>query len=103
MAKPQKSKQPEIAAKPQTAAEAISMTLEEAKAFRASLYRPQPKIMSDIQKREAFRIFWTSQKSKYGKSKSLEKALWLHLRAIGMDTPDKFVSGLEHFGLKKVK
>jgi hypothetical protein len=38
------------------------MSLEEAKAYRASLYKPTPKILNEEQKREAFRIFWTSNK-----------------------------------------
>jgi hypothetical protein len=79
------------------------MTLEEARAFRAALYRPQPKPLNEVQKREAFRIFWASNKSKYGKGKSLEKAIWLHLKSIGMDSPEKFHDGLGNFGLKKVK
>lgn len=79
------------------------MTLEQARVYRASLYKPVPKPLNESQKREAFRIFWTSNKSKYGKAKSLEKALWLHLKAIKMDTPEQFVQGLDNFGLKKVK
>ena len=79
------------------------MTLEEAKDFRASLYKPQPKKMTEAQKREAFRVFWASNKSKYGKSKSLEKAIWLHLKSIDMDSPENFSDGLKNFGLKKVK
>ena len=81
----------------------MEMSLEESKAFRASLYKPQPKALSENQKREAFRIFWASQKAHYGKAKSLEHSLWLHLSTIKMNTPDKFVDGLAHFGLKKVK
>ena len=79
------------------------MTLEESKAYRASLYKAPKKILSPEQKREAFRIFWVSQKSKYSKSKNLEKALWMHLKTIGMDSPEKFADGLANFGLKKVK
>ena len=79
------------------------MTLEEAKAYRSSLYKPAPRILTEAQKREAFRIFWASNKSKYGKSKSLEKALWLHLKSINMDAPEQFAQGLDNFGLKKVK
>lgn len=79
------------------------MSLEEARAFRASLYKPVPRPLSDSQKREAFRIFWASNKSKYGKAKTLEKALWLHLTTIGMNSPEKFADGLANFGLKKVK
>lgn len=81
----------------------IQMTLEEAKAYRASLYKPIPKPLNEAQKREAFRIFWVSNKSKYGRSKSLERALWLHLKTIGMNSPENFAEGLANFGLKKVK
>lgn len=79
------------------------MSLEEAKAFRASLYKPQPKPLNEVQKREAFRIFWTSNKAKYGRGRSLEKALWLHLKTIGMNSPEKFAEGLDNFGLKRIK
>ena len=79
------------------------MSLEEAKAWRASLYKPVPRVLSEDQKREAFRVFWASNKAKYGKSKSIEKSIWLHLKAIKMDSPEQFAQGLENFGLKKVK
>ena len=83
--------------------EQIEMTLEEAKAYRASLYKPQPKVLNEVQKREAFRIWWISQKRKYGKSRNIEKALWLHLKSIEMDSPENFEKGIFNFGLKKVK
>lgn len=83
--------------------EAMEMSLEEAKAYRASLYKPQPKVLTEEQKRESFRVFWASNKSKYGRSKSVEKALWLHLKTIKMDSPEQFAQGLDNFGLKKVK
>jgi hypothetical protein len=102
MAKPQKTKS-EMESKPQTAAQAISMSLEEAKAYRASLYKPQVKVLTEAQRREAFRIFWAGNKKKYGSSKYLEHALWMHLKAIGMDSPEQFHEGLFNFGLKKVK
>ena len=79
------------------------MSLEEAKAFRASLYKPQPKPLNESQKREAFRVFWASNKKKYGKAKTLEQALWLHLKSIDMTSPEQFSEGLANFGLKKVK
>lgn len=93
MAKEKKSKQ----------SEEPGMSLEEARQFRASLYKPQAKVLNEAQKREAFRIFWASNKSKYGESKALEKALWLHLKTIGMNSPEQFSKGLDNFGLKKVK
>lgn len=79
----------------------IEMTLEQSRAYRASLYKPVPKVLSEEQKREAFRIFWASQKAKYGKSKQLEKVLWLHLKTIGCDDPNNFEKGIFHFGLIK--
>lgn len=104
MAKDKKPKQFEQAEqkemKPQKSQ--IEMTLEQSKAYRASLHKPVPKPLTDEQKREAFRVFWASNKKKYGKSKTLEKALWLHLKSIGMDSPEQFHDGLFNFGLKKV-
>lgn len=80
------------------------MTLEQSKAYRAALYVAPPKRWSEEEKREAFRVFWASNKSKYGKAKgAIEKVLWLHLKTIKMDTPDSFSQGLANFGLKKVK
>lgn len=83
--------------------EAVEMSLEEARAYRASLHKPVPQALNEAQKREAFRVFWVSNKAKYGRSKSLEKAIWLHLKSIGMSNPDQFAQGLQNFGLKKVK
>ena len=39
------------------------MSLEEAKAYRASLYKEQPVKLSDQEKREKFRIYWAENKS----------------------------------------
>lgn len=78
------------------------MTLEQAKAYRASLYVPAAKKLSDEDKREEFRIFWAKEKAKYGRTKELEGALWMHLKAIGKTDPAEFIQGIEHFGLKKL-
>ena len=79
------------------------MSLADAKAWRASLYRPAAnKALSEKEKREAFRLFWAQEKYKYGKSKDLEGILWLHLKASKLDEPAKFSEGLQHFGLKKI-
>lgn len=79
------------------------MTLEEAKAYRASLYKPIVATLSDQEKRESFRIYWAQEKYNYGKTKELEEVIWLHLKAMKMDEPEQFEKGIEHFGLKKVK
>ena len=83
--------------------ESQEMSLEEARAYRASLHKPVARPLNEPQKREAFRVFWASNRSKYGRPKSLEKALWLHLKTIDMDSPEQFAAGLANFGLKKVK
>ena len=81
---------------------APEMTLEEARAYRASLYKPEEVQLSDDQKREEFRKFWAQEKYNYGKSKDLEPILWAHLKAIGMDKSENFEKGLLHFGLVKI-
>jgi len=78
------------------------MTLEEAKAYRASLHKPQEKTLSDQEKRELFRLFWAKSRRKYGKSRELEQILWIHMKATGFDVPEKFEAGIDHFGLKKI-
>lgn len=79
------------------------MTAEEAKAFRATLYKPVEAKLSDAQKRESFRVFWTKNRKKYGKTKELESIIWVHLKSMKMDEPEQFESGIAHFGLKKIK
>lgn len=78
------------------------MTLEEAKAFRSSLYKPENLTLSEQQKREQFRIFWAENRNQYGRPKSLENVLWIHLKSAKFDDPKNFEEGLRHFGLKKV-
>lgn len=79
------------------------MTLEEAKAFRASMYKEPKKEMTEKEKRMQFKLFWAKEKTKYKKSRSLEEILWLHLKATKQDEPEHFEDGLRHFGLKKSK
>lgn len=79
------------------------MTAEEAKAFRASLAKPEARQLTEKEKREQFRVFWAKSKRKYGKDKDLEEIIWLHLKSSKMDEPEKFEDGLKHFGLKKIK
>ena len=79
------------------------MTADEARAFRASLHKPEVLVLTEREKREQFRIFWAQSKRKYGKAKDLEEILWLHLKSSKMDEPEKFEDGLKHFGLKKIK
>jgi hypothetical protein len=79
------------------------MTVEEAKAFRASLYVAPKAVPTEQQKREQFRLFWAKAKKKYRtRTKGLEKILWLHLQATKNDEPENFEKGLQHFGLKKI-
>jgi hypothetical protein len=79
------------------------MSIEEARAIRASLHKPAQPALTDEDKRDQFRVFWAQEKYKYGKSKDLEEILWLHLKAMKMDGPEKFEDGLAHFGLKKIR
>lgn len=79
------------------------MSLEEAKAYRASLYKPVARILSEEERREQFKLFWAVSRRKYNKSKKeLENVLWVHLKATGNDESEKFEDGLNHFGLKKI-
>lgn len=86
----------------ETEQDSQSMTMEEAKAYRASLWKPQETVLSEQEKREKFRLFWAQSRRKYGKSKELEQILWIHFKATGFDVPEKFEAGIAHFGLKKI-
>jgi hypothetical protein len=79
------------------------MTLEEAKAYRASLYKPTEPVLQEHEKREKFRLFWAQNRTKYGKDRDLEDVLWIHLKSAKLDDPNKFEEGLQHFGLKKIR
>lgn len=81
---------------------AEEMSAAEARKLRAAQHKPAKRSLSDEEKKEAFRLFWAQQKYKYGKSKNLEEILWLHLKAVKMDEPEKFEDGIAHFGLKKL-
>lgn len=82
---------------------AKEMSLAEAKAYRAKLYKPEAVVLSEQEKREAFRIYWAQEKSQYGQPKNLEEVLWLHLKSSKQDQPSQFEAGIAHFGLKKIK
>lgn len=82
--------------------EGQEMTLEESKAYRASLYKPVVKKLSEAEKREKFRLFWAQSRKKYGKPRELESILWIHLKVTKQDEPEQFEAGLQHFGLKKL-
>lgn len=79
------------------------MSLEEAKAYRASLFIPQAVKLSESEKRNSFKLFWAQNRKKFGKKKELEPILWIHLKATGNDQPDKFEDGMAHFGLKRIR
>ena len=81
---------------------APGMSLEEAKAFRAGLAKSTSKPLSLKQKRDAFKVYWTQNKKKYGMTGKLEHVLWLHLVATKNDSPESFEAGLANFGIKRV-
>jgi hypothetical protein len=83
--------------------EKTEMTLEEAKAYRASLHKAQPVELDDAAKREQFRLFWAQNKHKYGRGKDLEQILWVHIKSAKLDKPEQFEAGIAHFGLKKIR
>lgn len=89
-------------AKKESKPQNLEMTLEEARAFRASLHKIVVKPLGQKEKRDAFKIFWAQNKRKYGMTNKLEEVLWLHLVATNNDSPEKFEDGLKNFGIKKV-
>lgn len=82
---------------------AEGMSVAEAREYRASQYKASKPELTEQEKREAFRVYWAQEKSKYGKSKDLEPVLWLHLKSMKMDAPEQFENGIKHFGLTKVR
>lgn len=82
--------------------DAPDMSIEEAKAYRASLAKPAVVKLTEQQRRDAFRVFWAKEKYAYGQPKKLEEIIWLHLKSLKMDDPSKFEDGIKNFGLKKI-
>ena len=83
--------------------ENVQERISAARAARLAAYKPQPEEQSEQERRQAFQVFWASNRSSYGKERDMEQLLWLHLKAIKHDTQDKFEAGIENFGLKKLK
>lgn len=79
------------------------MSLQDARAYRASLYKEKAKELAEHEKREMFRLHWAENKYKYGKAKDLEEILWVHLKAAKLNDPENFEKGIAHFGLKKIR
>lgn len=51
--------------------------------------------------RESFRLWWASNRRRYGRPRELEAVLWEHLVASGHDREQDFDRGLKHFGLEE--
>ena len=83
-------------------AEVLQMSLEEARAYRLKAHQAKKPSLTETQTKEEFRKFWATEKKSYGKPKELEDILWIHAKAMKMDTPEQFSKSIEHFGLKKL-
>lgn len=60
----------------------------------------QSEEVKEIDQREEFRKYFVQLKTKLQLDPSLEKILWLHLKAIKHDKVEDFETGIKHFGLK---
>ena len=85
-----------------TTAEVLQDNLAIARARRLAAHQAKKPSLTDTQAREEFRKFWTAAKKEYGRPKEIEEALYIYLKHIGYNTPDKFAAGLKLFGLKKL-
>jgi hypothetical protein len=59
-----------------------------------------PKILDEEVVREEFRKFFIKAKRKLGLENKMEEIIWLHLKAIKHDKPEKFEDGIANFGYK---
>lgn len=50
--------------------------------------------------REEFRKYFVGLKRKLNLAPEIEQVIWLHLKAVGMATKEKFNEGVTHFGYK---
>ena len=80
----------------------VEMTLKKRKLSELLWLNLLLKPMNPKQKRDAFKVYWTQNKKKYGMTGKLEHVLWLHLVATKNDEPANFEAGLKNFGIKKV-
>jgi predicted urease superfamily metal-dependent hydrolase len=51
--------------------------------------------------KEEWSNYWTKNRKAYGESKEIGEIIWLHLKAIGCDKPEKFEEGIKNFGINK--
>ena len=81
----------------------IQKKLEEAKQLRLEQAErlKKPITASDKDNKNAFEDFWTQNRKAYGADRELGKILWLHLKAIKHDSPEKFEEGIKNFGINK--
>jgi len=49
---------------------------------------------------EEWNLFWTRNRKAYKETKEIGEIIWLHLKAIGCNRPEKFEQGIKNFGLK---
>lgn len=50
--------------------------------------------------KEKFRQYFVKLSRKHDLDKSMENILWLHLKAVKCNQPEKFADGIKNFGLK---
>ena len=61
---------------------------------------PALKVLDEETVREEFRKFFVKTKRKLGLENKMEEIIWLHLKAIKHDRPEKFEDGVVNFGYK---
>lgn len=83
--------------------EDVQEKLTKAREMRLKLAGRKAAPQEDVDAKKEFEIFWARERASYKKDREIQEILWLHLKAIKHDHPDKFEQGVAHFGLKKLK
>ena len=75
--------------------EARKLRLEQAKNIAIS------KVDESKNYKEEWDLFWVKNRKSYSETKELGEIIWLHLKAIKHDKPEKFIEGIKNFGINK--
>lgn len=83
--------------------EVIQDSMDKARELKLALNKNRQKVnKNDEETKMKFQEFWAKNKTQYSCPKDIEHILWVHLKAAGYDSPEKFEAGIKNFGFDKI-
>lgn len=78
----------------------VQAQLKDARAKRLALSLKKEPVVKIGDVKAEYRSFFLQNRKKYNIKSELENIIWLHFVSAGFNSPDKFLAGLAHFGIK---